>query len=88
MKRIANFLWDHLKAEKNIKKHGVSLEVAITDFNDPFALISVDEKHSRTEKREWLLGESYDTTAGRNIYLLISARKENRKERKQYVIRR
>ncbi|NBX77626.1 MAG: BrnT family toxin, partial [Proteobacteria bacterium] len=76
------FDWDHLKAEKNLKKHGVSFEVAITAFDDPFALITVDEKHSRTEKREWLLGESdsgvlvviFTIRQPGNIYRLISAR--------------
>jgi len=86
------FDWDYLKAEKNLKKHGVSFEVAITAFDDPFALITVDEKHSRTEKREWLLGESdsgvlvviFTIRQPGNIYRLISARLANRKERKQY----
>jgi len=48
--------------------------------------------HSRTEKREWLLGESdsgvlvviFTIRQPGNIYRLISARLANRKERKQY----
>ncbi|NDC25321.1 MAG: hypothetical protein EB120_09310 [Proteobacteria bacterium] len=28
------FDWDQLKAEKNLKKHGISFEVAITAFDD------------------------------------------------------
>jgi uncharacterized DUF497 family protein len=84
--------WDQNKAEQNLKKHGISFEVAITAFDDPFALITLDEKHSKSEKREWLLGQSdsgvlvviFTVRKPGNIFRLISARKANRKERKQY----
>ena len=40
-------------------KHGVSFELAITAFDDPFALIAPDDAHSTSaERREWLIGES------------------------------
>ena len=55
------FEWDEEKAHRNILKHGISFDQAITAFDDPFALIAPDEKHSDAgEIREWLIGESDD----------------------------
>jgi uncharacterized DUF497 family protein len=49
------------KAHRNILKHGISFNQAITAFDDPFALIAPGEKHSSKEEiREWLIGESDD----------------------------
>lgn len=86
------FEWDDNKATKNAKKHGVTFDVAVTAFDDPFALITVDIKHSKSEKREWLLGESdagvlvvvFTIRQPGNTYRIISARRAKRKERKQY----
>ncbi|MDM7998407.1 MAG: BrnT family toxin [Acidobacteriota bacterium] len=50
------FEWDEEKAHRNILKHGISFDQAITAFDDPFALIAPDEKHSSEgEIREWLI---------------------------------
>ena len=47
------FDWNIAKSISNLKKHGVSFELAITVFDDPQALIAPDEKHSTPmEKRE------------------------------------
>jgi len=87
------FEWDEEKAHRNILKHGISFDQAITAFDDPFALIAPDEKHSDAgEIREWLIGESDDGvlvvvfTRRRHgqIYRIISARPANRRERKRY----
>jgi uncharacterized DUF497 family protein len=87
------FDWDLAKGLANKKKHGVTFEEAITAFDDPFALLAPDPKHStEREKREWLIGESDDGVMvivftirqPGNIYRIISARRANRKERKQY----
>jgi uncharacterized DUF497 family protein len=87
------FEWDDKKAESNQKKHKVSFETAITAFDDPFALIAPDEKHSNEiEIREWLIGESdsgvlvvvFTHRAKGAVYRLISARRASRKERKRY----
>lgn len=60
-------------------------------FDDPFALIAEDGKHSsEREKREWLIGESDEgvlvVVFTRRVvrYRIISARRANRKERKLY----
>jgi uncharacterized protein len=87
------FEWDEEKAHRNILKHGISFDQAITAFDDPFALIAPDEKHSGAgEFREWLIGESDDGVLvvvftrrwHGQIYRIISARRANRRERKRY----
>ena len=53
------FEWDSKKASSNKKKHGISFGDAITAFDDPYALIAPDRKHSTEEEiREWLIGET------------------------------
>jgi len=44
------FDWDSNKAALNAKKHRVSFELAITVFDDPFALIAPDPKHSTSQE--------------------------------------
>jgi len=86
------FAWDPVKARSNFLKHGVSFELAITTFDDPFALRAPDTKHSSTESREWLIGESDDGVlviiftlrSSGSVYRLISARRANSRERQQY----
>ncbi len=87
------FDWDPAKNASNLKKHAVAFEEAITAFDDPFALIAPDPKHSKgQEVREWLIGESdkgvmviiFTVRQPGNVHRIISARKANRKERKIY----
>lgn len=86
------FEWDDNKAAQNAKKHGITFEVALTAFDDPFALITLDTKHSKVEKREWLLGESdvgtlvvvFMIRQPGNVHRIISARRAKRKERNRY----
>jgi uncharacterized protein len=87
------FEWDTEKARRNFHKHGIAFDQAITAFDDPFALIALDDKHSGTgEIREWLIGESDNGVAvvvftrrqeGR-VCRLISARRASRRERRSY----
>ena len=85
------FEWDAKKAKSNEATHGVSFEEASTVFADPLARIFEDEEHSVGEQREIIIGHS----ERRNLILvsfvetgdrvrLISARKANRMERKDY----
>jgi uncharacterized DUF497 family protein len=87
------FDWDEIKNKKNLLKHKISFEIAITAFDDPHALIAPDRKHStEQEKREWLIGESdegilvivFTIREPNSTYRIISARKANRKERGHY----
>jgi uncharacterized DUF497 family protein len=87
------FEWDAGKARRNFHKHGIAFDHAITAFDDPFALIAPDDKHSRTgEIREWLIGESDNGVAvvvftrrqEGQVCRLISARRAGRRERRSY----
>lgn len=52
------FDWDPVKAEANLRKHGVSFEEARTVFYDDFAVEFYDDEHSDWEDRFLLLGLS------------------------------
>lgn len=85
------FDWDEIKAERNIKRHGITFEEAETVFDDGMALIIEDETHSFDEPRELLNGYSERNrllmvvfTQRANSVRIISARVANRKERKKY----
>ena len=86
------FEWDESKATKNLAKHGINFSLAITIFDDPFALIAPDNKHSATEKREWVIGTSdkgvlvivFTKRLYGRVYRIISARKANKKEKETY----
>jgi len=86
------FEWDDKKAEQNALKHGISFEMALFAFDDPYVLIITDEKHSADEHRQWLIGN-----AGEKILIIvftmrlpkgniriISARRANCRERRLY----
>jgi uncharacterized DUF497 family protein len=87
------FEWDTEKARFNADKHGIPFEMAITAFDDPFALIASDEKHSTdAEIREWLIGESdhgvlvvvFTKRERGRVHRIISARPANGRERRSY----
>ena len=87
------FDWDGRKAASNLLKHHVRFEDAITAFDDPFALMAPDPKHSTaTEARRWLIGESdigvvvvvFTVRQPDNVYRIITARRAGRKERTRY----
>ncbi|MBU2574800.1 MAG: BrnT family toxin [Elusimicrobia bacterium] len=86
------FEWDDKKAERNTLKHGISFKMTTFAFDDPYALIVEDEKHSAHERRQWLIGDSGENVLiivftmrlpGGNIRI-ISARRANRRERRLY----
>ena len=87
------FEWDDKKNASNEKKHGISFEEAQTVFFDPFAKVTADPIHSKTEDRLLIVGHS----SRQNLLLvvhcfresdesirIISARKATRSERKQF----
>jgi hypothetical protein len=49
--RQFEFEWDEIKAAANVRKHGVSLELAATVFGDPWLLTVADLEHSEIEER-------------------------------------
>jgi hypothetical protein len=91
------FDWDAQKAAANLRKHGVSFEEAQTVFLDEEALLRPDEEHSDDEDRFLLLGLSgllrtlvvcHCYRQGDEVIRLISARKADSEERRQYDERR
>ena len=50
------FEWDPKKAERNLKKHGVTFQEAATVFGDPLAMTFQDPDHSKEEERQLTFG--------------------------------
>jgi uncharacterized DUF497 family protein len=88
---MLTFEWDQKKAERNLRKHGVSFAEASTVFGDPLSIVVNDPDHSDTEERFLIVGSSYKgrllivsfTERGSHIRL-ISARKLTAKEQREY----
>lgn len=85
------FEWDEAKAAANLRKHGVRFSVAIRALLDPDHVETYDGREDYGEDR-WaaigyvdpaLLYVVYTIRHG-DTYRLISARKANEQERKQY----
>lgn len=92
MKEI-EFTWDEHKNRINLQKHGVTFQEAQTAFYDEMARLIDDPDHSIEEHRVILLGMSqnmrmlivchaYDERT--QCIRIISARKANQKEQRQY----
>ena len=86
-----NFEWNTEKAEKNIRKHGVSFQEALTVFQDVVSLTYPDSDHSADEDRYLIIGLSsfgnvlvISHTFRNDNIRIISARKATKKERHFY----
>lgn len=89
-----SFEWDESKAQANLKNHHVSFEVATRVFLDPLALVHQD----RIENGEYrwqtlgmvdghlLLLVAHTVKQGDHVEIIriISARKADKKERRNY----
>lgn len=85
--------WDDAKVEINARKHGVSFEEAESVFDDIFARVIPDDKHSEEEDRFVILGLSAIANllvvchcyrdAGQTLRI-ISARHATKNEQKAY----
>ena len=53
------FEWDPVKAELNLKEHGVSFDEATTVFRDTLSITISDPDHSDSEDRFIDIGMSY-----------------------------
>jgi len=90
---MIKFEWDSIKADSNIKKHGVSFEDAKAVFYDELAVQFYQNDNEELEDRFLLLGLSAthkvlmichcERDSG-NIVRIISARKATKNERKFY----
>ncbi len=83
------FEWDPVKAEENLRKHGVSFEDARMVFYDDFAVEFYDDEHSEWEDRFLLLGLSSQLRLllvchcyreSESVIRLISAREATKSE--------
>lgn len=92
MKSIT-FEWDPVKAQSNVKKHGITFEEAKTVFDDDFARLLHDPDHSEEEERFILLGMSYTLKILTVVHCyrdhdgvirIISARESTKNEARQY----
>ncbi|MGH7799003.1 MAG: BrnT family toxin [Thermodesulfobacteriota bacterium] len=89
------FEWDGKKARRNLKKHKVSFEEAVTVFGDPLSLTIEDPLHSEDVERFVIIGESNQqrllvvvhTERGDKIRI-ISARRSTSHERRDYEERK
>ena len=70
--RWRNFVWDDDKARANLRNHHVSFKEAAWATYDPHAIIGEDELHSKSEWRQWLLGQS----PRKRILLVIFTKEE------------
>lgn len=95
---LMQFKWDAAKAATNLRKHGVSFEVAVRAFADPFALTG-PERVEHGEQRWQTLGmvdgyllllvahtvlELKTDNQVIEVIRIISARQADRKERRRY----
>ena len=88
--------WDATKAEVNLRKHGVSFGSAATILRDPLAVATPDEAYGDTEERWITIGRTptgecllvvhtwVELEANSAKARIISARKAENSERKQY----
>lgn len=90
--RHLRFEWDDRKSVQNERKHGVSFAEAQSVFSDENAVEFFDPDHSEDEDRFILLGVSaqlrvlvvcYCQRKG-NFIRIISARKADKKEEREY----
>lgn len=82
------FEWDNNKAERNLKKHGISFNEAISIWNDEYAAFIHDPVHSLNEDRFIMIGYSqknnllFVSFVERDLNIrVISARKATKQER-------
>jgi uncharacterized DUF497 family protein len=86
-----HFEWDPVKAKKNVQKHGVSFDEAVTVFYDPLSATFDDPDHSIGEYRGITIGLSSHARLlvvshaerGGNLRI-ISARPATAQERKRH----
>ena len=85
------FDWDDDKATRNLAKHGVSFDEAVTAFDDPLYIDFFDPEHSESEHRYIRVGCSergrvlvVSYTDGGTVTRLISARPATKTELEIY----
>jgi uncharacterized DUF497 family protein len=88
------FDWDPKKERLNKKRHGLSFDVAVQVFNDPFCF-TIPDRIVSEEERVWTIGRILTLVVvvvvhtltdehGEEVCRLISARRATREERNLY----
>jgi len=85
------FEWDRAKAQRNLRKHGISFDEAVTVFYDSLSMSFEDPDHSASEARLITVGYS---AGGRLLVVshtergtavrIISARRATARERERH----
>lgn len=87
------FEWDESKSELNLRKHRISFDEAISVFSDNLSRLIPDPDSSYGEERFIILGESSKSRLlvvchcyrdNQGVIRLISARRADKREQKQY----
>ncbi len=88
--QATTFEWDKKKEENNLRKHGISFEIACKAFFDPF-LISLHDEVDDEELREKIIGMTQNWRLLYIVYTwradslrIISARSATKRERIKY----
>lgn len=85
-----NFEWDDAKSEACYRERGFDFAYVARAFFDPNRLVRADIRHSYGEERYQLMGKIEQRlfvvvyTPRHNVMRIISARKANQREVKQY----
>jgi uncharacterized protein len=91
--KYLHFEWDEHKNITNRRKHGVTFEEARSVFFDEHGRLIADPDHSEYEERflllgmslrGWVLMVSHCYRAEESVIRIISARRANATEEKQY----
>jgi uncharacterized DUF497 family protein len=86
----AKFDWDKSKAKDNYAKHGISFELAMGVFKDPFAIEFLDDRQDYGEERYVILGMVHGRilyvgyTERSDVFRIISARRATKHEEENY----
>ena len=88
---FGSFEWDSRKNDANIEKHGLDFVDVVLVFQDSYARIEYDPKHSEGEERYRITGSIRGIivvvvifTDRNNVTRIISARRATRQEVKDY----
>ena len=85
------FEWHDAKAEANVRRHGVSFDLAQTVFKDPFAIERLDDRENYGEERFVIIGVAEGKvllfvayTERQERIRIISARRATQHEQDDY----
>ncbi|MFT3929342.1 MAG: BrnT family toxin [Spongiibacteraceae bacterium] len=88
------FEWDETKNKRNIEKHGIDFNDAITIFDDDDRIEAIDARNDYGETRIQVIGEAkpgvlmavYTWRKNNTSRRMISARTASQKERAMYKL--